>query len=231
MNSKHTGEGGAAEVQKYTLSFSTINSDFWWKQKLFSMLRVSEWEIERVWEWLLSIDMKTKVVQPHMNHTAISLRRISSCATLRVWNEFTGATFSSDNDDIWPNRRYSDLLCNKLRINIHKTQVWSFIIKCTSFRLSKSWCIISFFLDLIKSSKIGPQNLLSVGARTFFWLLVKNEFDLSPPSDCEESHLLVTVRTKDSCWSESQFYFLVSSAPSLMAGAVVWLQCSILSVF
>ena len=143
----------------------------------------------------------------HMNHTAISLRRISSCATLRVWNEFTGATFSSDNDDIWPNRRYSDLLCNKLRINIHKTQVWSFMIKCTSFWLSKSKCIISFFLHLNKSSKIGPQNVLSVGARTFFWLLVKNEFDLSPPSDCEESHLLVTVRTKDSCWSESQFYF------------------------
>ena len=44
---------------KNTLTFSPINSDFWawtWKQKLFSMLRVSEWEIEhwkseRVSEW------------------------------------------------------------------------------------------------------------------------------------------------------------------------------------
>ena len=56
----------------------TISSDFW-KQNLFSMSRVIEWDIERVWkcesarvwesesvrvwEWLLSIEMKTKVVQ------------------------------------------------------------------------------------------------------------------------------------------------------------------------
>ena len=50
------------------------NSDFWaytWKQNLFSMSRVTECESERVcesesvrvWEWLLSIEMKTKVVQ------------------------------------------------------------------------------------------------------------------------------------------------------------------------
>ena len=29
MNSKLTGEGGAGAVQKYTLPFSAINSDFW----------------------------------------------------------------------------------------------------------------------------------------------------------------------------------------------------------
>ena len=42
----------------------------------------------------------------------------------------------------------------------------------------------------------------------------KNEFHLSRPSDCVESHLL-EVRTKDSCSSESQFYLV---RPELSCG-------------
>ena len=35
----------------------------------------------------------------------------------------------------------------------------------------------------------------------------QNEFYLSPPSECVEHHLLVEISTKDSCLSESQFFF------------------------
>ena len=39
-------------------------------------------------------------------------------------------------------------------------------------------------------------------------IFVKNKFYLSPPSECVEHHLLVEINTKDSCLSESQFFFL-----------------------
>ena len=35
----------------------------------------------------------------------------------------------------------------------------------------------------------------------------QKEFYLSPPSECVEHHLLVEISTKDSCLSESQFFF------------------------
>ena len=36
---------------------------------------------------------------------------------------------------------------------------------------------------------------------------LQNKFYLSPPSECVEHHLLVEISTKDSCLSESQFFF------------------------
>ena len=38
-------------------------------------------------------------------------------------------------------------------------------------------------------------------------IFVKNKFYLSPPSECVKHHLLVEISTKDSCLSESKFFF------------------------